>query len=264
MKRLAILALLGLALLSCSREDPRKPHQVLEDGRSALLAGDLARAQSELELAVAKADRAQIDWVRMKSYAVPLFQAYALQGKVDLAVKIFDRANRPGEDFYLFPREGNNLMALYARAGSVEDALRIAEKLAHTLDVAGSNFTPHLRLLVWANIDRALFAGGDAEGAQAAGENARSELNNLARFRDGRHWPLEPGMKAWLARYASYLGLTGRAEEAAEVEGLAAQIESNSPAPEASPRCVAAGDPPLLGCVLDVPVGVLAVPGPTT
>ncbi len=253
MRRVAILALAILAA-GCAREDPRKPHQILEEGRAALVAGELATAQSLLELAVARADRAAIDRVSMKSYAVPLFQAYALQGKLPEAERTFDRLNRPQEELFLFVREANNLMALYAQAGRTGEALRVARKLATTLTQAGSNYSTTLHVVAWGNIDRARSAGGETPGAMAAFEEARSQLENLARFREGRHWPLDPGMKTWLARYASHLRATGRAQPASQVEALAARIESGSASAGPEPPCVSVGDPPKLGCLLDVPM----------
>ncbi|QJR14298.1 hypothetical protein [Usitatibacter palustris] len=261
MRTVALLALLAIAA-ACTREDPRKPHQVLEAGIAALTAGDLVKAESELELALAKADKAQIHWVQIKMYAAPLFQAYALQGKLEQAAKAFDRANRPGEKFYLYPREANNLMALYVQAGRNDDALRIAEMLATTLKTSTAGDDMTFRLIAWANMDRTLYTAGEHEGAKAAGERALAELKSLEQFRAGQYWPLKPGMKDWLARYSSYLKVTSRPDEAEQVDALTAKIEANSPSPAAAPGCVAVLAPPMLGCILDVPVRALAAPGP--
>lgn len=250
----AVLAVAaGIAYWQRAPADPRKPHQIRDAGIAALKAGDLAGAQSLLERAIERADKAEIGLIEINAYAVPLFQAYALQDKVTEAVRIHARVQRPQDQYYFpYPREANNVMTLLVRSGRFAEALEVAQKLAHTMRNLGSNFSETMGLAVWSNVDRSLFRAGDKAGARGAFERAREHLETLSRFRMSRHWPLEPGVRAWLSRYESYLTLTDRPEDAATVAKLVATIEANSPSQAAEPACLSVLDPPPLGCLLEV------------
>ena len=255
----AVLAVAaGIAYLRREPADPRKPHQIRDEGIAALKAGDLAGAQSLLELAIERADKAEIRPIDINAYAVPLFQAYALQDKVTEAIRIHPRVQRPQDKYYFpYPREANNFVTLLVRSGRFAESLDVARKLAHTMRNLGSNFSETMNLAVWSNVDRLLFRAGDKDGARAAFEQAREQLEALSRFRMSRHWPLEPGVRAWLSRYESYLTVTDRPENAAAVAKLVATIEANSPSEAGEPPCLSVGDPPPLGCLLEVPVAVI-------
>jgi tetratricopeptide (TPR) repeat protein len=249
--RRVVLAI-AIVLLAACGGDTRKPHQVLAEGRTALMAGDFARAQVLLELALVKADKAQMHWVEIKAYAAPLFQAYALQGKLEPAEKAFERVNRPPEELYIDPRAAYNLMALYARAGRLEDARRIADKLAFSLDRTSSNYTAAARFVYRGGIDRVLASAGNAEAAVAQRAKALMELQDLTKMHDSRYWPLEPGMKKWLAGYVSYLRGAGHAEDALQVTALVEKIEANSPSTGSEAPCIAVTEPPMLGCLVEL------------
>lgn len=255
----AVLAVAaGIAYLRREPADLRKPHQIRDEGIAALKAGDLPRAQSLLELAIERADKAEIGGIEINTYAVPLFQAYALQDKVTEAIGIHPRVQRPQDRYYYpYPREANNFVTLLVRSGRFEESLDAAQKLAHTMRNLGSNFSETMNLAVWSNVDRLLFRAGDRDGARAAFEQAREQLQALSRFRMSRHWPLEPGLRAWLSRYESYLTMTDRPEDAAAVAGLVATIEANSPSEAGEPACLSVRDQPPLGCLLEVPVAVI-------
>jgi tetratricopeptide (TPR) repeat protein len=255
----AVLAVAaGIAYLRREPADPRKPHQIRDEGIAALKAGDLAGAQALLELAIERADKAEIGPIEINAYAVPLFQAYALQDKVTEAVRIHPRVQRPQDKYYFpYPREANNFVTLLVRSGRFEEALDVAQKLAHTMRNLGSNFSETMNLAVWSNVDRLLFRAGDKDGARGAFEKAREQLEALSRFRMSRHWPLEPGVRAWLSRYESYLTVTDRPEAAAAVAKLVATIEANSPSEAGEPACLSVRDPPPLGCLLEVPVAAI-------
>jgi tetratricopeptide (TPR) repeat protein len=266
MKRAGVVAIVvvvlavagGIAYLRREPADPRKPHQIRDEGIAALKVGDLARAQSLLELAIERADKAQIGPIDINGYAVPLFQAYALQDKVTEAVRIHPRVQGPyDKNYFPYPREANNFVTLLVSSGRFEESLDVAQKLAHTMRDLGSNFSETMNLAVWSNLDRLLFRAGDKDGARAAFEQAREQLQTLSRFRMSRYWPLEPGMRAWLSRYESYLTVTDRPEDAAVVAKLVATIEANSPSEAGEPACLNVRDPPPLGCLLEVPVAVI-------
>jgi tetratricopeptide (TPR) repeat protein len=253
-----LAAAAGIAYLQRAPADPRKPHQIRDEGIAALKAGDLARAHSLLELAIERADKAEIRPIDINAYAVPLFQAYALQDRVVDAVRIHPRVQGPyDQNYFPYPREANNFMTLLVSSGRLPEALDVAHKLALSMRDLGSNYSETMNLAVWSNVDRLLFRAGEQDGARAAFGMAREQLETLSRFRMSRHWPLEPGVRGWLSRYESYLTMTDRPEDAAAVAKLVATIEANSPSEAGAPACLSVSDPPPLGCLLEVPVAVI-------
>lgn len=252
--RLALLAALALAA-ACAR-DPwadLKPHQLLAQARQMQRAGD-AQAGRALQAAWDKALRADFQGVVLREYALPLFQHHALRGDLAAAEPLFERIHRPMEEVYVYLHAANNLAVLYARAGRREDAQRVIAKALHTIAVTSPDADggrEAARLVALANFDRIARAAGDGATSEEAHARLATLLEDLARFRMSRFWPLEPGVKAMLGRYAGFLRLDGRTAEAGRIDALVSRIEGQARSNDTPVACIAQipGDP--AWCVIE-------------
>lgn len=249
------LFIIVLAVTACER-DPwaeLKPHQMLEKAEQLFLQND-PNAEKALRTAYDKAIRAEIDFVRMRNYALPLFQFYALRGNLSSAEPLFDRINRPQEDIYVYPHAANNLAILYARAGRIDDARRVMAKMVHTFEMTSpiTNVDRRsARMAMLANIDRMASAAGDAELVARSAKGMLAQLQDLSRFQQSRYWPLEPGVKPFLERYENFLRQQGRSIEAEKVVSIVELIERNAPSDHEPTGCITQGDSRPAWCILE-------------
>lgn len=253
--RMALLVL-ALAAGACAR-DPwadLKPHQMLEKAEQLFQQGD-PNAEKALRTAFDKAIRADIGFVSMRNYALPLFQFYALRGDLKSAEPLFERVNRPPEEVYVHLHAANNLVILYARAGRIDDARRVMAKamrsIAMTSPVSGSDGRS-VRMVILANFDRISSAANDTDTSASCFEMAIALLEDLSRFQMSQHWPLEPGVKPFLERYAGFLRVGGRNADAQRLEELLTKIESNARSGDTPVECITQERHTPVWCLLEV------------
>lgn len=252
------LAVIGLAIAfgGCG-SDPwagLKPHQMLEKAERMFQQGepDAGRA---LKAALDKAIKADIDFVNMRAYAMPLFQYHALRGELKEAEPLFPLINRPQEDVYVYPHVANNLAVLHFRAGRFENAQRVMAKAMHTFDSTSpisDGDRRSARMAMLANFDRMASATGATQVSAAAFAGAVALLQDLSRFQMGRLWPLEPGVKPFLERYEDFLRGRGRDADAQRIASLVAMIELGAPSPQGpAAGCIAQEGSAPVWCLLE-------------
>lgn len=231
-----------------------KPHQLLAKGEAMLHAGDTVNAEKTLRSALDKAIRAEIDWVRLKTYALPLFQLYALGGNLKAAEPLFDRVERPQDELYLFPHAAHNLAVLYARTGRTDDARRVMAKTIdsiHKTSSLSNGDRRHGRVAILANFDRLATAAGDTAMAAQSFAGAVNLLTDLSRFQMSQYWPLAPGLKAFLGRYVAFLKAQGRSADADQIDAVVRTMEGHARSSDAPVRCIVYVDPAPAGCLLE-------------
>lgn len=150
-------------------------------------------------------------------------------------------------------RVAHNMAVLHLRHGRPAEAARLLERTLVDLERigTGSDDQRNLRLLVLEQLDRCYTAQGRTTEAEPLSRRYRQRLDELGSFTDYRYPPLPAGLAPRVARYAAFLGASGRESAGAGIAQLLGVLEARAPSPALAGRCFTFEGHPPRGCLLD-------------
>jgi hypothetical protein len=257
----ATLGLVAAIVLSGGcRRDPYarlRPHEALRAADELYAAGRLDEAARVYALAFTKAEAAELDRPALRIYAERLVQIAAARDRLEETEAAFERMRALGPpDVLIFPGGAHNLGVLHARRGNWREAERRLQEAARslqTISMSDVDNGPAL-FVVWTALDRVRWAQGREGEAAAAFLESIRQLQRLGSFHGGHYWPLPPGMRASVVRYAAFLRRAHRDAAAAQLEETALAIDSQATAAGytyQAAACVAYLRPAPMGCLLE-------------
>jgi hypothetical protein len=150
-------------------------------------------------------------------------------------------------------RVAHNMAVLHLRQGRPAKATPLLERILVSLERTGidSDDPRKLRLLVLEQLDRCYTAQGRTTEAEPLSRRYLQRLDELGSFTGGRYPPLVAGLAPRVARYAAFLGASGRGGPGAEIAQLLGVLEARAPSPPLEGRCFTFYGRPPRGCLLD-------------
>jgi hypothetical protein len=251
---IAIAAALLLAT-ACGRKDAYsdwKAPQLLDQGEKLLRANDLPgaynffkRGYEKLDKTGPQASKAGVFVDRM------LFISAALQNVPELEKQLARFGGLEPQTMNL--RLALHLAILMQRAGRLDDARALAEKIAVRL----ASRAPELEeipfhAIGWIVVDRVRSANVELTRAKAASDAFTGAFTDIAGTAINTRQPLNPGLRAWIARYVDHLYDTERTLVAQAIGDLVERIDEVAPSSDDKDACLLL-DPffPTLGCLAD-------------
>ena len=257
---MAVAVIVAAVVPSCKRhKDPYedwKAPQLLDEGDRLLRTGDLAAADAVYERGreVAKASNFKLNDPRVFDRR-RMFIA-AAQENIPLATQLYGDVGGGNDYMTMDVRLGVDLMMMLVRAGKMDDARKLGERLAQRFALAEPNTPEELSLYLtgWMAIDRLRTANVEIERAKQASTTVVDLLGKAVEKAVVVQQPLNPAVRVSLNRYADHLYDTERSLVAQKIADYVERIDQAAPAdPEMKPCLPLDATFPSLGCIPDWP-----------
>ena len=256
-----IAVVVAATAASCKRhEDPYadwKAPQLLDEGDRLVRLGDLAGADAVYQRGkeVAKKNSLKVNDPRVFDQR-RMFIAAARED-VPVALDLYGVVGGGNDYMTMDVRMGVDLVVLLARAGRMDDARKLAERLAQRLQSTAPANHEEIPLYIvgWMAIDYLRTANVELERAREASTAVVDALSSGVEKAVVIHQPLNPAVRQWTVRYVDHLYDTERTLVAQKVADLVERIDEVAPPdPEAKPCLPLEPLFPAFGCIPEWPV----------
>lgn len=257
---MAVAVIAAATVSSCKRhvdpyEDWKAP-QLLDEGERLLRNGDLAQADAVFKRGREVAEKRGFKANDLRVFDRRRLYIAAAQENLPLATQLYGEAGGGNDYRTMDVRIGMDLVMQLVRAGKMDDARKLAERLAQRFQGVPPANDEELSIYTvgWIAIDRLRTDNVEIERAKQASNAVVEVLSNEVEKAVLLKRPLNSAERLWLLRYVDHLFDTERSLVAQKIADFVERIDQAAPSGTDAKPCLPL-DPmfPALGCIPEWP-----------